>query len=75
MDGTSNNRQRDIATLKVLGIFFSIMGGLVLIGTYEAVGNSAAMIVSVCSGLTLLAIGLGMWFVSCRMAATSGDST
>ena len=57
-------RERDAATLRVLGIFFSIMGGLVLIATYEAIGNTPAVVVSIVSGLVLLAVGLGMMRVS-----------
>lgn len=69
MQPTANqNQQRDIATLRVLGIFFSIMGVLVLVATYEAIGNTPAVVVSVCSGAALLAVGLGMMYVSRRMA-------
>lgn len=53
--------QRDADTLRVLGIFFSIMGALVLAGTFWAIGKLAAVIVSLLSGGILLAIGLGMW--------------
>lgn len=62
------NRQRDIATLRVLGIFFFVMGMLVLVAVYEAIGNTPAMIVNVLSGLTLGTIGTGMILISRRMA-------
>ena len=65
-DSSNEIAERDVATLRVLGIFFSIMGVLVLIGTFEAVGKTAAVIVSICSGMTLLTIGLCMWRVSQR---------
>ena len=61
------NRERDIATLRVLGLFFSIMGTLVLVATYEAVGNVPAVVVSVCSGLVLLGVGIGMMVISRRI--------
>ena len=59
----SEGQQRDGQTLVVLGIFFAVMGVLVLIGTFGAVGKTSAVVVSVSSGLVLLFIGLGMsWF-------------
>lgn len=58
---TAEIQKRDTDTLKVLGIFFSIMGALVLIGTFWALGKAAAVVVSLASGGVLLAIGLGMW--------------
>jgi small neutral amino acid transporter SnatA (MarC family) len=62
------NRQRDIATLRVLGIFFSVMGGLVLIAIYETLGNTPAMIVNILSGVALAAVGIGMITISKRMS-------
>ena len=61
--------QRDADTLRVLGIFFSIMGALVLVGTFWAIGKLAAVVVSLLSGGTLLAIGLGMWRYANRSRA------
>ncbi len=69
----SNNRQRDIATFRVLGIFFAIMGALVLLAVYETIGNTPAMVVNLVSGLTLGAVGLGMIRVSSRMSRRDGD--
>lgn len=60
-------RTRDVTTLKVLGGFFAIMGTLVLIATYETIGNPPAMIVNVVSGIVLLGVGVGMLFTSRRM--------
>ena len=71
MNRDNEYRERDVATLRVLGIFFCIMGLLVLVGSYEALGNTPAVVVSVCSAVALLAVGLGMWFVSRRMATPS----
>lgn len=62
------NRQRDIATLRVLGIFFSVMGALVLIALYETLGNTPAMIVNIFSGAALEAVGIGMITISKRMS-------
>ncbi|MCA9216055.1 MAG: hypothetical protein KDB27_23470 [Planctomycetales bacterium] len=62
------NRERDSATLRVLGIFFLIMGSLVLAATYEAIGNVPAVIVSVISGLVLLGVGIGMIGFSWRLS-------
>jgi small neutral amino acid transporter SnatA (MarC family) len=62
------NRQRDIATFRVLGIFFSVMGGLVLIAISETLGNTPAMIVNILSGVALAAVGIGMITISKRMS-------
>jgi len=66
-DQENSFRERDIMTLRVMGSFFSIMGSLVLIATYKTIGNTPAMVVNICSGLALLAVGLGMIQVSRRM--------
>jgi small neutral amino acid transporter SnatA (MarC family) len=68
-----DNRQRDIATLRVLGTFFSIMGALVLIAIYETIGNRPAMIVNVLSGLALVAVGIAMIQISRRMSRSDDD--
>lgn len=60
-------QQRDADTLKVLGFFFSILGALVLVGTFWAIGKTAAILVSLASGGILLAIGLGMWRYASRL--------
>ena len=65
-----DNRQREIATLRVLGIFFSIMGALVLISIYETIGNRPAMIVTILSGFALGVVGFAMIQISRRMART-----
>ena len=65
MDQQPNDiQQRDADTLRVLGIFFTIMGALVMLGTIWAIGKMSAVIVSLVSGGILLAIGLG----TCRYA-------
>ena len=60
MDSEEETRRRDAETLRVLGAFFSLMGALVLIGTYWAIGKTSAVVVSISSGSVLLAIGLVM---------------
>ena len=61
----TEGQRRDRETLRVLGIFFSIMGALVLIACYEAIGQTPALVVNLCSGLVLLVVGVGMlWFSS-----------
>ena len=60
MDSEEETRRRDAETLRVLGAFFSLMGALVLIGTYWAIGKTPAVVVSISSGSVLLAIGLVM---------------
>ena len=62
-----NRKKRDAATLRVLGIFFAIMGVLVLFGTFGALGKTSAVVVSLGSGLVLLSIGIVMWIVARRM--------
>ena len=56
--------QRDAATLRILGVFFVILGGLVLVGTFWALDNPRATIVNIGSGLLLAGIGVAMVFVS-----------
>lgn len=56
--------QRDAATLRILGVFFVILGGLVLVGILWALDNYRAMIVNLGSGLLLTGIGVAMVFVS-----------
>ena len=67
----TDNRERDIATFKVLGIFFAIMGVLVLVASYQAWGNMPAFIVNVCSAFVLLFVGTGSLWISRRLARRS----
>jgi predicted phage tail protein len=57
---TPDYSERDAASLKILGFFFSVLGALVLVATYWTLGNKPAVIVNVASGTTLVVIGLGM---------------
>jgi len=61
-------RGRDVATLRVLGIFFTVMGALVLVATYETLDNRPALIVNVTCGVVLAAVGIGMILVSRRLS-------
>ncbi len=45
--------QRDAATLRILGVFFVILGGLVLVGTFWALDNYRATIVNLGSARPL----------------------
>ena len=64
------SRQRDILTLRILGSFFLVMGLLVLVAIYEAIGNSRALVVTICSGVVLALIGLAMLFFSSRISSS-----
>ena len=68
---TPNNR--DAVTLKILGVFFIVIGALVLIGTFWALGNFKAVVVNLTSGFVLLAVGAMMTFVAKRLK--SEDTT
>ncbi len=58
--------ERDAASLKILGFFFTVLGLLVLVGTLWSLDNTRAIIVNVASGATLVAVGLGMTAFSRR---------
>ncbi len=66
------HRQRDGATLRLLGGFFSILAVLVLIGTLWALDRPHAMIVNLAAGMVLLAVGGGMFWSGSR-ARRSGE--
>ena len=54
---TESHQNRDAAALTIIGSFFLILGTLVVLATWEARGNTAAMIVNIASGSILLAVG------------------
>lgn len=60
-------RSRDMVTLRALGSFFAVMGLLVLVGTFEARGNNAAIVVSLLSAATLILIGVVMLLIAQRL--------
>ncbi len=65
LDKTSH-RERDAASLKILGFFFTVLGILVLIGTLWSLGDTRAMVVNIVSGAVLLVVGLGMMLLTRR---------
>ncbi|MBX3415865.1 MAG: hypothetical protein KF708_24495 [Pirellulales bacterium] len=60
-------RRRDAGTLSVLGIFFCVLGVLVVIGTYWTLGHTHAMIVNLGAGLATLGVGLLMLWIGARL--------
>ncbi|MEO2050096.1 MAG: hypothetical protein ABGX16_26360 [Pirellulales bacterium] len=56
---TTDHSERDAASLKILGFFFSALGALVLVGTLWSLDNERAVIVNIASGTVLLVIGFG----------------
>lgn len=58
---------RDAITLKILGIFFLIIGLLVLVGTFWAIGNYRAVVVNLVSGFVLLVVGGIMGGIASRL--------
>ena len=69
MNPASNeSTQRDSATLRILGIFFTILGVLVLIASFWTLNETKALVVNLVSGSVLVCVGTGMIIVSRRMA-------
>ncbi len=54
-----SNQQRDASSLRVLGLFFTILGVLVLIGTVWTRNDLHAAVVNASSGIVLLTVGIG----------------
>ena len=67
-NSTDNNRQRDAASLRILGAFFSALGGLVLVATIWALDDRRAAIVNFAGGAILVAVGGGMLLAARAMA-------
>ena len=65
VDQTQNDR--DAVTLKILGIFFVVIGVLVLLGTFWALGNFKAVVVNLASGVILSAVGALMVVIAQRL--------
>ncbi len=61
-------KHRDAASLRVLGIFFLALGGLVFVGTFWTLDNGRAIVVNLASSAVLLAVGLGTILAGRRMA-------
>ena len=71
------NAARDAASLRLLGMFFCILGGLVLIGSAWSLDNLRGLLVSIGGGLVLTAVGGGMLRAARRVrsASTGKNST
>lgn len=66
-DAQNNFRQRDAASLLILGSFFVLLAVLVLIGSLWAVGRTHALIVNLGAGAALLIAGIALVTVSFRL--------
>lgn len=60
-------RQRDAASMLILGGFFSLLATLVLIGSFWATGGSPALKVNLAAGALMLVIGLTMMWIGRRL--------
>jgi hypothetical protein len=58
---------RDASSLRVLGVFFAILGGIVLIATFFALAQPRAAFVNAISGLVLSGVGFGMFRIAERL--------
>jgi len=63
---TTDHRERDAASIKILGFFFAVLGSLVLVSTFWSLGNFRTVVVSLASGAALTLIGLGMLYFARR---------
>ena len=68
MTEPNESRSRDAATLRVLSIFFLVLGTLILFATLWTLEDRRAMIVNMLSGATILSVGIFMRFASQRIA-------
>ncbi len=57
---TTDHGERDVASIKILGFFFTVLGLLVLVGTFATLDNPRGAIVNAISGLVLATIGAAM---------------
>lgn len=62
-----NQRGRDAVSLLMLGTFFNVMGGLVLVATFWTLDRPHAMVVNLVAGGLLLVIGASMTFGGLRV--------
>ena len=72
----TDHAERDAASLRILGFFFTVLGLLVLVGTYWTPRdeNMRATIVNAVSGGVLTAIGAGTLYISRRKKPTDDNS-
>ena len=66
--------QREATSLRMLGVFFIILGTLVLFATCWTLGNFRASVVNVCSGFVLALVGAVMIYISRRMSEQAGQA-
>lgn len=66
----AKEKQRDVATLRILGLFFLTLGSLVLVATAWTLDSPRAAIVNLVSGGTIAGVGLLMRFVASRLSAS-----
>jgi len=62
----TDHRERDAASLRILGFFFAVLGSLVLIGTFWSLDNFRAVTINLASGAVLMFVGLGMIYLARR---------
>ena len=67
-DSEVGHRDRDSMSLKILGLFFSVLALLVLLGTLWSLNNPRAIVVNLVCGSVLLLVGIGMVAVSRKVA-------
>jgi len=70
-----DHSDRDAASLRVLALFFVILGGLVLVGTLWSDDNLRAIVVNMGSGTILVAVGFGMFAVARRISGRTGEQS
>lgn len=75
----SDLRERDAASMKLLGGFFCVLAVLVLIGSYWSMGRPHAMVVNLGAGGLMLLVGLAMLWMGVRLrrplASTASNGT
>ena len=71
---SSDGRQRDASSLRVLALFFSVLGGVVLIATLWTLDKPRAAVVNAVSGGILASVGVGMMLTARRLSATTSET-
>ena len=57
---TTDHAERDAASIKILGFFFTLLGLLVVVGTLATLDDPRGAIVNAISGLVLATVGAAM---------------
>ena len=63
--------KRDSVTLRILGVFFTLLGGLVLIATLWTLEDPRATVVNIGSGLMLILVGVVMIATAGRLDSSA----